>query len=138
MYWAEERLGPERVKTAYAYHDLLQQNGWLINGTDFPVEGISPLRTFYAAVARKDLKGWPEDGFQIENALPREEALKSITIWPAKGSFEEDFKGSVEPGKAADFVLLDKDIMEIPEEEIPEVKVLVTYLGGISCTVEGN
>jgi predicted amidohydrolase YtcJ len=138
MYWAEERLGPERVKTAYAYHDLLQQNGWLINGTDFPVEGISPLRTFYAAVARKDLKGWPEDGFQMENALTRQEALHSVTIWPAKGSFEEDFKGSVEPGKAADFVILDKDIMEIPEEEIPEVKVLVTYLGGISCTVEGN
>jgi len=131
MYWAEERLGPERIKTAYAYHDLLQQNGWLINGTDFPVEGISPLRTFYAAVARKDLKGWPEGGFQPENALTREEALKSITIWPAKGSFEEDFKGSIEPGKVADFVLLDKDIIEIPENEVPYIKVVATYLDGV-------
>ncbi len=130
MYWAEDRLGPERIKTAYAYHDLLQQNGWLINGTDFPVEGISPLRTFYAAVARKDLKGWPEGGFQPENGLTREEALRSITIWPARGSFEEDFKGSIETGKAADFVMLDKDIMQVAEEELPTVNVLATYVNG--------
>ena len=130
MYWAEDRLGPERIKTAYAYHDLLQQNGWLINGTDFPVEGISPLRTFYAAVARKDLKGWPEGGFQPENGLTREEALRSITIWPARGSFEEDFKGSIETGKAADFVMLDKDIMQVAEKELPTVNVLATYVNG--------
>jgi predicted amidohydrolase YtcJ len=130
MYWADERLGEERIKTAYAYNELLNQNGWLVNGTDFPVEGISPLHTFYAAVARKDLEGWPEEGFQMENALGRTEALRSITIWPAKGSFEEDFKGSIEKGKVADFVILDKDIMQINEEEIPSVKVLATYLGG--------
>jgi len=130
MYWAGERLGEERVKTAYAYHDLLQQNGWLINGTDFPVEGIEPLRTFYAAVARKDPEGWPEGGFQPENALSREEALRSVTIWPAKGSFEEDFKGSIESGKAADFLLLEKDIMQIAEEEIPLVQIIATYLDG--------
>ncbi len=130
MYWAGERLGEERVKTAYAYHDLLQQNGWLINGTDFPVEGIEPLLTFYAAVARKDLQGWPEGGFQKENGLTREEALRSVTIWPAKGSFEEEFKGSIEPGKAADFVILEKDIMQIAEEGIPSVKIAATYLEG--------
>jgi len=130
MYWADERLGEERIKTAYAYKELLKQNGWLINGTDFPVEGISPLHTFYAAVARKDMNGWPEDGFQMENALSREDALRSITIWPAKGSFEEDFKGSIEVGKVADFVILDKDLIQIDEEQLPSANVLATYLGG--------
>ena len=130
MYWAEERLGPERIKTAYAYKKLLEQNGWLINGTDFPVEGISPLNTFYAAVARKDLKGWPKGGFQPENALTRKEALRSITIWPAKGSFDENLKGSIEPGKVADLVILEKDIMEVPEQEIPGTKVFATILNG--------
>jgi hypothetical protein len=130
MYWADERLGDERIKTAYAYKELLKQNGWLVNGTDFPVEGINPLHTFYAAVARKDMEGWPEEGFQMENALGRENALRSITIWPAKGSFDEDFKGSIEVGKVADFVILDKDIMQADEEELPSVKVRATYLGG--------
>ena len=130
MYWAEERLGPERIKHAYAYGALLLQNGWFVNGTDFPVEDISPLKTFYAAVARRDLDGWPEGGFQPENAISRVDALRSITIWPARGSFEEAFKGSLEKGKAADFVILEKDIMTIPEAEIPSVKVLATYLGG--------
>lgn len=130
MYWADERLGSERIKTAYAYADLLKQNGWLINGTDFPIENISPLHTYYAAVSRKDLKGWPEDGFQKENALSREDALRSITIWPARGSFDEGVKGSIEIGKVADFVILEKDIMEIPESEIPEIKVLATFVDG--------
>jgi len=130
MYWADERLGKERIKTAYAYKELLIQNGWLVNGTDFPVEGISPLRTFYAAVARKDAEGWPEEGFQMENSLSREEALRSITIWPAKGSFEEDFKGSIEPGKVADFVILDEDIMKISVEKIPSVNIMATYVNG--------
>ena len=132
MYWADERLGKERIKTAYAYKELLIQNGWLVNGTDFPVEGISPLRTFYAAVARKDAEGWPEEGFQMENSLSREEALRSITIWPAKGSFEEDYKGSIEPGKVADFVILKEDIMEIDEIEIFSTPIVATYLNGES------
>jgi len=130
MYWAGERLGPERVKGAYAYKQLLEQNGWLINGTDFPIEEINPLLTFYAAVARMDRKGYPEGGFQPENALTREEALKSITLWPARGSFEENRKGSLEPGKFADFVILEKDIMEIDITQVPDVKVLETYLDG--------
>ena len=130
MYWADERLGEERIKTAYAYQDLLNQNGWIINGTDFPIEDISPLKTYYAAVSRKDLKGWPEGGFQIENALNRADALRSITIWPAVGSFDEDTKGSIEIGKVADFVILEKDIMQIPESEIPSVTIVATYIDG--------
>lgn len=130
MYWADERLGPERITTAYAYQELLHKNGWIVNGTDFPIEDISPLRTYYASVARKDLQGWPKNGFQMENALSREDALRSITIWPAKGSFDENEKGSIEIGKLADFVILGKDIVSIEESEIPETHVLATYVGG--------
>jgi predicted amidohydrolase YtcJ len=130
MYWATERLGPDRINGAYAYKKLLEQNGWLINGTDFPVESLNPMLTFFAAVARKDLKGFPEGGFHTENALSREEALRSMTIWAAKGSFEEDLKGSIEPGKFADFIILDKDLMKIDLNEIPGIKVLKTYSNG--------
>ena len=130
MYWAGERLGPERIKGAYAYKQLLGQVGWIPLGTDFPIENINPLYTFYAAVTRKDLKGWPEEGFQIENALSREEALKGMTIWAAKAAFEENEKGSLEVGKLADFVVLDKDIMEIPGKGLPTVKVLKTFIDG--------
>ena len=119
MDWAGARLGPERIKNAYAYQSLLQQNGWLINGTDFPIEDISPIYTFYAAVARKHLDGTPSDGFQMENALTREQALRSITTWVAKGCFLESRKGSIEVGKDADFVILDRDIMTVDESEIP-------------------
>ncbi|OFX24452.1 MAG: amidohydrolase [Bacteroidetes bacterium GWA2_31_9b] len=131
MYWAGKRLGEERIKYAYIYKELLAQNGWIPNGTDFPVERIEPLLTFYASVARKDLEGFPENGFQPENALTREETLRSITIWAAKAAFEEKEKGSIEPNKFADFVVLDKDIMEIPENEIPHVIILGTYSSGI-------
>lgn len=130
MKWAGARLGPDRIKNAYAYKKLLNENGWLPDGTDFPVEKISPLLTFYAAVARKDLTGLPETGFEMENAISHEEALRSITIWAAKGCFEEKEKGSLEPGKDANFVILDKDIMTIPVSEIPQVKVLSTYING--------
>jgi predicted amidohydrolase YtcJ len=107
------------------------QNGWLPLGTDFPVENINPLYTFYAAVERKDLKGFPEGGFQPENALSRIEALKGMTIWAAKANFEEKEKGSIEPGKFADFVILDKDIMKIKGSEIPATKVTKTYINGV-------
>lgn len=130
MRWAHKRLGKDRVKNAYAYRKLLQQNNWLPNGTDFPIEGISPVKTFYAAVARKDRKGYPSGGFQKENALTREEALKSVTIWAAKSCFEETRRGSLEPGKNADFVVLDKDIMVVPEKEIHTASVLRTYVDG--------
>jgi predicted amidohydrolase YtcJ len=130
MNWAAQRLGPERIKTAYAYKRLLGENDWMPLGTDFPVENINPLYTFYAAVVRKDLNGLPEGGFQMNNALSRSETLKGMTIWAAKANFEEKEKGSIEVGKYADFVILDKDIMKIKGAEIPNVKVLSTYVNG--------
>lgn len=130
MYWAGDRLGPVRVKGAYAYKQLLLQNGWIPLGTDFPVEDISPFKTFYAAVVRKDAKGWPENGFQTENALTREEALRGMTIWAAKSNFEETEKGSLEKGKFADFIILDTDIMKEAPEKLLNATVLKTYLGG--------
>lgn len=130
MRWAGTRLGRKRLKTAYAYKQLLDQNGWLPLGTDFPVENINPIYTFYAAVERKDLKGYPEGGFQPENAISRIQALKGMTIWAAKANFEENEKGSLEPGKYADFVILDKDIMKIKGSELPGVAVLKTYVNG--------
>lgn len=130
MNWAGHRLGPKRVKNAYAYRKLMLQNGWIPNGTDFPIEGISPVKTFYASVARKNINGYPAKGFQKENALTREEALLSITYWAAKACFEENRRGSLEPGKNADFVILDKDIMVVREREISRAMVLRTYIDG--------
>ena len=130
MYWAEDRVGAERIKGAYAYKDLLNKSGIVILGTDFPVEHVSPFYTFYAAVARKDLKQFPEGGYQMENALTREETLKGMTIWAAYSNFEEDEKGSIEAGKFADFVIMDKDIMTVAEDEIPNLEVRATYIAG--------
>lgn len=130
MYWAEDRLGKERIKTAYAYKDLLQQNGWVILGTDFPVEDISPFKTFYAAVVRRDASGYPANGFEISNALTREQTLRGMTIWAAKGSFEEKEKGSIEKGKQADFIITDTDIMRCEPSAILNTKVAATYVNG--------
>jgi predicted amidohydrolase YtcJ len=132
MYWAGDRVGSERLKGAYAYKELLKVNGRVALGTDFPVEQVSPLLTFYAAVSRQDLKGFPEGGFQMQNALTREEALKGMTIWAAFASFEEQEKGSIEPGKFADFIILDKDIMEVPIQDIPKIKVEYTFIDGVA------
>ncbi|HEK21777.1 amidohydrolase [Mucilaginibacter sp.] len=131
MAWAIKRLGADRLKTAYAYKNLLKQNGWIPLGTDFPVENINPMYTFYAAVERKDLKGQPAGGFQMDNALSRQEALRGMTIWAAKANFEEKEKGSIEPGKFADFVILDQDIMKAKGSELPKVKVLKTFVNGV-------
>jgi predicted amidohydrolase YtcJ len=130
MYWAADRLGSERVKYAYAYKDLLKAAGLVALGTDFPVEDISPFKTFYAAVFRKDAKGFPEGGFQMENALSREETIKGMTIWAAYANFEENEKGSLEPGKFADFIILDTDLMKCAEQQVLKTKVLATYIGG--------
>jgi len=130
MLWAADRLGNERVKSAYAYKDLLKQNNWLPFGTDFPIEKADPLLTFYAAVFRKDANSLPAGGFQIENAVSRVEALKGITLWAAKGCFEENEKGSLEAGKYADFVVLDQDIMAVSEKKILATKVLQTFIHG--------
>ena len=130
MNWAGHRLGYARLKNAYAYNRLLQQNGWLPNGTDFPIEGIEPIKTFYAAVARKDANGQPEEGFMMENALSRMNALKSMTIWAAKACFEEKRRGSIEVGKVADFTILDTDIIKAPEVKLLMTKVLYTIVDG--------
>lgn len=130
MYWAGERLGSERLKGAYALKQLLQQNGWIPLGTDFPVEDISPFKTFLAAVVRKDAKGYPADGFQTENALTREETIRGMTIWAAKANFMEKETGSLEPGKKADFILLNKDLMKVAPADILNTHVDATYLGG--------
>jgi predicted amidohydrolase YtcJ len=130
MYWAADRLGTDRIRGAYAYRKLLEQNGWLANGSDFPVEDINPLYGYYALIARKDQKGWPAGGFQKEQAFTREEAIRAMTIWAARSAFEEDEKGSLEPGKLADFILTDEDLLTIPEEEIPGLRINGTYIGG--------
>jgi len=130
MYWADERVGEERLKGAYAYQTLLKQNGWLPNGTDFPVENIEPLYTFYASVFRTDHEGWPESGWQIEEGLTREQTLRSMTIWAAKASFEENEKGSLEPGKGADFVILDTDLMTASPQEVLNTRILSTWIAG--------
>ena len=129
MYWAGKRLG-NRVVNAYAYQKLLKQNGWLPNGSDFPVEQINPLFGFYAAVARKDQQNWPEKGFQKDNALTREQALRAMTIWASKANFTDGLKGSIEAGKKADFVVLDTDLMSELEEKLYNAKVKSTFISG--------
>ena len=130
MYWVQQRLGAERVKGAYAYKQLIEQNKWIPLGTDFPVEDISPFKTFFAAVARQDAKGFPANGFQMENALSREQALRGMTIWAAMASFEEKEKGSLVEGKLADFILLDTDLMTCPINDVLKTKILATYING--------
>jgi len=130
MYWAEDRLGPERIKGAYAFKHLLEINGRIVLGTDFPVERVNPMLTFYAAVSRKDLQGYPGEGFEMENGLSREETLKGMTIWAAYANFEDKEKGSIAENKAADFVILDENIMEIPIEQVPNIKINGTYING--------
>lgn len=130
MYWAGDRLGPERVKGAYAYQQLLKENNWIPLGTDFPVEDISPFKTFMAAVVRQDAKGFPAGGYQMENALSREQTIRGMTIWAAKAAFEEKQKGSLEKGKVADFIILDTDLMNCPNDAILKTKVLATYING--------
>jgi predicted amidohydrolase YtcJ len=130
MYWATDRVGGERMKGAYAYKKLLEEAGIVVLGTDFPVEKVNPMYTFYSAVARKDLENYPESGFRMEDALSREETLKGMTRWAAFSNFEEEEKGSIEIGKAADFTILDRNIMTIPADSIPKTKVVATFING--------
>ncbi|OAD42933.1 amidohydrolase [Polaribacter atrinae] len=130
MYWAKDRIGETRMKGAYAFKDLLNKYGKIALGTDFPVEQVNPFLTFYAATIRKDLNNYPENGFQMENALSREETLKGMTIWAAYSNFEEDEKGSIEVGKFADFVILNQDIMKVEGNKIPNTKAVSTFLNG--------
>jgi predicted amidohydrolase YtcJ len=131
MYWAEERVGKERLKHSYAYKKMLDKAGIIALGTDFPIEEVNPMLTFYAAVARKDLKNFPEGGFQPENALSREETLKGMTIWAAYSNFEENEKGSLEVGKWADFTIFDNDLITEDIDAIPYVKPVNTFIKGI-------
>lgn len=130
MLWAIERLGPERLANAYANKRLMQQNGMIALGTDFPVEGVEPLKTFYAAVVRKNAEGVPPEGFQMRDALSRPDALRGMTFWNAMATFTDKDLGSLEPGKRADFVVLDRDLSTTPEAELPQTKVVATFIGG--------
>jgi predicted amidohydrolase YtcJ len=130
MYWAESRLSKKRLYTAYAYNKLLKTTGILALGSDFPVESINPLYGFYAATVRKDKNNFPENGFQKENAITREQALRGMTIWAAYANFEEKEKGSLEIGKYADFVVLKEDLMLAPDSNLWKIKVHQTFING--------
>ena len=130
MYWAGERLGAARVKTAYAYAELLKQYGQLALGSDFPVEDINPLYGFHSAVARQDAKNYPTGGFQMENALSRPDALRGMTTWAAHAAFEEKRKGQIRPGMLADFVVMKTDLITAPNEQLRNASVLQTWIDG--------
>jgi predicted amidohydrolase YtcJ len=130
MYWAESRLGPQRIRGAYAWRSLLETGVVIAGGSDFPVESADPLLSFHAAVTRQDARNWPAGGWQPQERMTREEALRHLTIWPAYAAFAEQQVGSITPGKLADVVVLSKDIMTIPAEEILTTKVELTIVGG--------
>ena len=130
MYWAEERIGSSRLDGAYAYKKLLDMSGRISLGTDFPVEEVSPLLTFFAAVARQDKNLYPEGGYLSKNKLSRMEALSGMTEWGAYANFEEDQKGSIEVGKVADFIILDRDIILEKESNILKTRIVATLLNG--------
>jgi len=130
MRWAEARVGPQRIRGAYAWRSLLNTGVVIPSGTDFPVEEVNPLLTFHAAVTRQDPTNWPVGGWYPEQKMTREEALQSMTIWPAYAGFQESMLGSLTPGKYADFVVLDRDIMRIPDTEIIATRVVSTWIGG--------
>jgi predicted amidohydrolase YtcJ len=130
MRWAEDRVGPQRIRGAYAWRSLLNTGVIIPNGTDFPVEEVNPLLTFHAAVTRQDPTNSPAGGWYPEQKMTREEALQSMTIWPAYAGFQESMLGSLTPGKYADFVVLDRDIMQVPDTAILSTRVTSTWVGG--------
>ena len=132
MYWAGTRLGTHRLPGAYAWRSLLNTGVVVPNGSDFPVEYVNPLISFHAAIARQDANDWPAGGWYSEQVMTRDEALKSMTIWPAYAAFQERELGSLTPGKYADFVVLDQDIMRVPPSLVLKTRVLSTWVGGTS------
>jgi len=130
MRWAEVRVGAQRIRGAYAWRSLLNTGVIIPNGTDFPVEEVNPLLTFHAAVTRQDPTNWPEGGWYPDQKMTRQEALQSMTIWAAYAGFQEAVLGSLTPGKYADFVILDRDIMRVPATEILATRVVSTWIGG--------
>ena len=127
---AEKRVGPERIKGAYAWRKFLNTGVVIPNGTDAPVELINPFHGLFAAVTRQSRDGQPPGGWYPEERMTREEALKSYTIWAAYAAFEENLKGSIEAGKLADFIVIDRDYMTCGESEIKDIRVLQTVIGG--------
>ncbi|MFS0489177.1 amidohydrolase [Leadbetterella byssophila] len=138
MYWAKDRLGEKRLKGAYAYKQLLESYGKVAIGSDFPVEHYNPMYGFHAAVARVDAKGFPKGGFQMENSLSREEALKGMTIWAAYSCFQEYKRGSIEKGKDADFIIMEEDIMTAPFEKLRSIRPVRTVVAGETVYRKGN
>lgn len=130
MYWIGKRLGPTRLYGAYAWQSLLKTGVVIPNGSDFPVEEVNPLISFHASIARQDARDWPEGGWFAEQRMSREDALRSMTLWPAYAAFQEKEMGSITPGKYADFVVLDQDIMRVPAEIVLRTQVLSTWVGG--------
>lgn len=130
MYWIGKRLGPTRVLGAYPWRSLINSGVVIPNGSDFPVEQVNPLISFHASIARQDANDWPAGGWFPEQRMTREEALRSMTLWPAYAAFQEKEMGSLTPGKYADFVLLDQDIMRVPAELVLKTNVVATYIGG--------
>ena len=130
MKWAQHRLGPERSKYAYAWRKVLESGATLCSGTDFPVESHNPFLGLHAAVTRQDQSGLPEGGWHFDNAMTMEEAIESYTLAGAKASFNENILGSIEEGKLADFVVLDKDIFSVPADEIHRISAFMTVVGG--------
>jgi predicted amidohydrolase YtcJ len=130
MRWAEQRLGPQRVRGAYAWRSFLSSGVHVPNGSDFPVENPNPLWGFYAAITRQDHSGEPKGGWMPDQRMTREEALKSWTSEGAYAAFEEKEKGTLNAGKAADFVVLSRDIMRVEPRQILDTKVIATVVGG--------
>ncbi len=130
MYWAGNRLGEGRLLGTYAWRSLLDAGVVIPNGSDFPVEQVNPLISFHAAFTRQDAENWPPTGWHPEQRMSRDEALKSITIWPAYAGFQEKELGSLSPGKYADFVVLDQDIMRVSPEQVLRTRVVSTWVGG--------
>ena len=129
--WAIDRLGAKRIQEgAYMWQSLLASGARVVNGTDAPVEPLNPIPSFYASVSRRTLKGEPEGGFEPEQKMTRTQALKSYTLDAAYGAFQENVLGSIEAGKYADFTVLSRDIMKIPETEILQTQVVMTIVGG--------
>lgn len=140
MYWAEKRVGPERIKGAYAWRSLLDAGNIIPGGSDFPVEAPPPLYGFYAAITRQDHEQWPEGGWYPEERMTREEALKAFTIWAAYAAFEEKVRGTISVGKLADIVVLSNDIMTCDPVDILSTKVLYTLVDGeiVYSSAEGD
>ncbi|PCJ82588.1 MAG: amidohydrolase [Bacteroidetes bacterium] len=131
MYWAGERLGRNRIRHAYAYRDLQDVLGILPLGTDMPIEDIDPRKTFYAATIRKDSKGYPSDGYHLDQSLDRESALYGMTLWSAIANFQEEEVGSIEVGKWADFVILDRNLLTAEPDKLLDAKILRTFVAGV-------